>query len=92
MKHHRKSPIFQDPYTPSEPDDAECAPTPTVTSIGDWKKRKPTPRIITRSLTRSQRQAALLRLLLCDEITDTDLDAILQAALSILASSHSNKS
>ena len=73
----------------------ESGGSPTVTSIGDWKNRKSnTPpfslrpistALTTQTVTRSQMQAALLRLLLSDEIRDADLDAILQAALSILA-------
>jgi len=65
----------------------------TVTSIGDWRTRKANRRPVSSesispartTLTRSERQAALLRLLLSDEITDDDLDAMLQAARSILA-------
>ena len=72
-----------------------ATPTSTVVSIGDWKKHKSDTRPLSAELTsiarsggtpaRSQMQAALLRLILSDEISDNDLDVILQTALSTLA-------
>jgi len=92
----QSAPAINAPLQP-EPDSSlpVATPTSTVVSIGDWKKHKSDTRPLSAELisiarsggtpARSQMQAALLRLILSDEISDNDLDVILQTALSTLA-------
>jgi hypothetical protein len=67
-----------------------------VTSIEGWKRRQP-PEIATAptkvgstkeillQMTRREKQAALLKLIMSDTAEETDLDAMIQTAVSLAA-------
>jgi|HubBroStandDraft_6_1064221.scaffolds.fasta_scaffold255846_2 hypothetical protein len=64
---------------------------PTVASIEAWKNR-PAEEIRARLarenvllVTRAQKQAALLRLITSDDISESDLDAMIHAATAVVS-------
>jgi hypothetical protein len=64
---------------------------PTVSSIEAWKNR-PAEEIRARLarenvllVTRAQKQAALLRLITSDDISESDLDAMIHAATAVVS-------
>jgi len=68
----------------------------SVVNIQSWKKRPlqqytgtavevKAPKEDVRLLSRTQKQATLLRLVLSDDIDESDLDAIVEAALSLVS-------
>jgi hypothetical protein len=78
-------------------DNADDPKSSGVTSIEGWKRRQP-PEIATappagtgstkeilRQMTRREKQAALLKLIMSDTAEETDLDAMIQTAVSLAA-------
>ena len=101
MESHGKKPTARGPNIAARPAESNSSvhsaanPNSPVVNLETWKKRTRAigsaatvtalDRQDIRMLSRSQKQAALLRLILSDEVEETYLDAILQTALSLVS-------